>query len=254
MEMLQHFRMDDEIAIVTGGGTGIGRAIALALAGAGAVVVITGRRREPLQKTAAENPSHIIPMEFDVTDMEGAEDFARAVEKEVGDPAILVNNAGNHLKKPGGEVTVDEFRNVLDTHLLGAHALTCAVLPGMRARRHGVILYTASMASLFGIPNVLAYSAAKTAMLGVVRTMAVEYGGEGIRVNAIAPGWIDSDMTRNATQRDPARMERIIQRTPLGRFGDAEDVGLAALYLASPAGKFINGVCLPVDGGVSIGF
>lgn len=254
MEVLQQFRMDDQIAIVTGGGTGIGRAIALALAGAGATVVITGRRREPLQKTAAENPSRVIPMEFDVTDMEGAEDFARSVEKEVGDPGILVNNAGNHLKKPGGEVTVDEFRKVLDTHLLGAHALTCAVLPGMRERGHGVILYTASMASLFGIPNVLAYSAAKTAMLGVVRTMAVEYGGEGIRVNAIAPGWIDSDMTRNATQRDPARMERIIQRTPLGRFGDAEDVGLAALYLASPAGKFINGVCLPVDGGVSIGF
>ncbi len=254
MEALQHFRLDGEIAIVTGGGTGIGRAIALALANAGAVVVITGRRREPLQKTAAENPSHIIPMEFDVTDMEGAEDFARAVEKEVGDAAILVNNAGNHLKKPGGEVTVDEFRNVLDTHLLGAHALTCAVLPGMRERRHGVILYTASMASLFGIPNVLAYSAAKTAMLGVVRTMAVEYGGEGIRVNAIAPGWIDSEMTRNATQKDPERMERIIQRTPLGRFGDAEDIGLAALYLASPAGKFVNGVCLPVDGGVSIGF
>ena len=254
MEALQHFRLDGEIAIVTGGGTGIGRAIALALANAGAVVVITGRRREPLQKTAAEKPSHIIPMEFDVTDMEGAEDFARAVEKEVGDAAILVNNAGNHLKKPGGEVTVDEFRNVLDTHLLGAHALTCAVLPGMRERRHGVILYTASMASLFGIPNVLAYSAAKTAMLGVVRTMAVEYGGEGIRVNAIAPGWIDSEMTRNATQKDPERMERIIQRTPLGRFGDAEDIGLAALYLASPAGKFVNGVCLPVDGGVSIGF
>ena len=254
MEMLQHFRMDDEIAIVTGGGSGIGRAIALALADAGAAVIITGRRREPLQKTAAENPSHIIPMDFDVTDMDAAEDFVRAVEKEVGDPAILVNNAGNHLKKPAGDVTVDEFREVLDTHLLGAHALTRAVLPGMRERRHGVILYTASMASLFGIPNVLAYSAAKSAMLGVVRTMAVEYGGEGIRVNAIAPGWIDSDMTRNATQQDPERMERIIQRTPLGRFGEAEDIGLAALYLASPAGKFVNGVCLPVDGGVSIGF
>ena len=254
MDILQHFRLDGETAIVTGGGTGIGRAIALALASAGASVAITGRRWEPLQKTAAENPSHLIPMEFDVRDMDAADDFVSAVEKKAGDPAILVNNAGNHLKKPAGEVTVDEFREVLDTHLLGAHALTRAVLPGMRERRHGVILYTASMASLFGIPHVLAYSAAKSAMLGVVRTMAVEYGGDGIRVNAIAPGWIDSDMTRNATQRDPERMERIIQRTPLGRFGEAEDIGLAALYLASPAGKFVNGVCLPVDGGVSIGF
>jgi gluconate 5-dehydrogenase len=150
--------------------------------------------------------------------------------------------------------TPEEFGQVLQTHVIGAHALTRAVLPGMIERRHGNVLFIASMASLFGIPEVVAYSAAKSAYLGMVRTLAAEVSSQNVRVNAIAPGWIESDMMRKALDGDPARRDKILGRTPMGRFGEAEDIGWAAVYLCSPAARFVTGVVLPVDGGVSIGF
>ena len=124
----------------------------------------------------------------------------------------------------------------------------------MLERGHGSILFTASMASLMGIPLVVAYSAAKAAHLGMVRALAAEVSGRGVRVNAIAPGWIDSAMSRQALDNDPARKAKIIGRTPMGTLGDPEDVGWAAVYLCSPAAKFVTGTVLPVDGGASIGF
>jgi gluconate 5-dehydrogenase len=124
----------------------------------------------------------------------------------------------------------------------------------MLRSRHGSILFVASMASLFGIPNVFAYSAAKSAYMGMVRALATEVSPTGVRVNAIAPGWIETDMSRRAMDGDPARKRRILARTPLGRFGEPDDVGAAAVYLCSPAAKFVTGAVLPVDGGVSIGF
>lgn len=152
------------------------------------------------------------------------------------------------------ETTPEEFQSVLTTHVCAAQALVGAVLPGMLQRKHGNILFTASMASLFGIPLVMAYSAAKSAYLGMMRSLATEVSSQGVRVNALAPGWIDSDMMRKALAGDPARRDKILGRTPMGCFGDAEDVGNAAVYLCSPAAKFVTGVVLPVDGGVSIGF
>ena len=110
------------------------------------------------------------------------------------------------------------------------------------------------MASLFGIPQVIAYAAAKSAYLGMVRTLATEVSGDGVRVNAIAPGWIESDLMRKALHDDPTRAERILTRTPMRRFGAAEDIGWAAVYLCSPAASFVTGVVLPVDGGMAIGF
>jgi gluconate 5-dehydrogenase len=135
-----------------------------------------------------------------------------------------------------------------------AKCFVAAVGPGMLQRRRGSIVFTASMASLFGIPLVVAYSAAKSAYLGMVRTLATELSPGGVRVNAIAPGWIDSPMLRQALSNDPPRQQKIISRTPMGRFGDADDIGWAAVYLSSPAAKFVTGAVLPVDGGASIGF
>src|SRR5581483_5229488 len=150
--------------------------------------------------------------------------------------------------------TTAEFNSVLQTHVVAAFSLTRAVLPGMTERRHGSILFTASMASLFGIPLVVAYSAAKAAYLGMVRSLATEVSPHGVRVNAIAPGWIESDMMRKALDSDTGRTKKILGRTPMNRFGTGEDVGFAATYLCSPAARFVTGVVLPVDGGASIGF
>jgi gluconate 5-dehydrogenase len=166
----------------------------------------------------------------------------------------MVNNAGIHLKKSAVDTTVQEFQDVLSTHILGAHALNRAVIPGMTEREHGSILFIASMASLFGIPLVVAYSSAKTAMLGMVRTLSTELSQHGVRVNAVAPGWIDTEMSRKAFAGDPARKSKILSRTPMQKLGDVSDVGWAAVYLASPAAKFVTGAILPVDGGVSMGF
>jgi gluconate 5-dehydrogenase len=152
------------------------------------------------------------------------------------------------------ETTPAEFNSLLQTHVTAAFALTRAVLPDMIQRRHGSVLFIASMASLFGIPLIAAYAAAKSAHLGLVRTLAVEVSPHGVRVNAIAPGWIDSDMMRKALETDPERSRKVLSRTPMNSFGTAEDIGLAATYLCSPAARFVTGAVLPVDGGVSIGF
>ena len=194
---------------------------------------------------------------FVVCDVTRFKDAVRVVAKAqalFGPITILVNNAGIHLKKPAMETSEEEFLGVLKTHVLGSHALTRAVMPGMLRRRHGSILFVASMASLFGIPNVFAYTAAKSAYLGMVRALATEVSPSGVRVNAIAPGWIETNMTRRAMAGDAARKRRILARTPLGRFGEPDDIGAAAVYLCSPAAKFVTGAVLPVDGGVSIGF
>lgn len=248
------FSLRGEIALVTGGGTGIGRAIAAALAQQGARVVIAGRRREALDETCAALGGAVSSRIHDVTQYAEAPALMADISRNEGPVSILVNNAGMHLKKPAEEITEEEFAGILSVHLIGAHALSRAAFPGMKACGHGSIVYLASMASLFALPMTLAYSAAKTGMLGVVRTLASEWSPHGIRVNAIAPGWIDTAMMRQAVESDPGRKAKILGRTPLGGFGRPEDIGWAAAYLCSPAARFVTGVCLPVDGGASIGF
>jgi gluconate 5-dehydrogenase len=248
------FSLRGEHVLITGGGTGIGLAIAQAMHAAGARVILVGRREAELTAAATglgERASYAV---HDITRLEAANDLVVAVTRDHGPITCLVNNAGVHLKKPAVETTPEEFQKVFSTHILGAHALSRVVAPGMVERGHGSIIFMASMASLFGIPLVVAYAAAKSAMIGVVRTMATELSPHGVRVNAIAPGWIDTEMSRRAFAGDPARKAKIINRTPMARLGEPGDVGSAAVYLASPAGKFLTGVVLPVDGGASIGF
>jgi gluconate 5-dehydrogenase len=249
------FRLDNEIALITGGGTGLGLGMARCFTAAGARVVLVGRRESELTRAVAELGNRAFAMAHDVTQFDRAgELIGRAQQAADGPISILVNNAGIHLKKPATQTSGAEFNSVLQTHVVAAHSLTAAAAPGMVERRHGNILFTASMTSLFGVPQVVAYAAAKSAYLGMVRTLATELSPHGVRVNAIAPGWIDSAMMRKALDSDPPRRDRILARTPMARFGEADDVGWAAVYLCSPAAKFLTGVVLPVDGGASIGF
>ena len=254
-EIPKPFSLAGQTALITGGGTGLGFGIAQCMAAAGAKVVLVGRRETELQNAAASIGEQASFVAHDVTRLTRAGELIAAAEKVAGAPiSILVNNAGIHLKKPAAETTPEEFQSVLTTHVCAAQALTAAVLPGMIARGQGNVLFTASMAALFGLPLVIAYSAAKSAYLGMVRSLAAEVSGHGVRVNAIAPGWIESPMLRKALSGDPAREAKIIARTPMGHFGEPADIGNAAVYLCSPAAKFVTGVVLPVDGGASIGF
>jgi gluconate 5-dehydrogenase len=248
------FSLRHETALITGGGTGIGLAIATAMHAAGARVVLVGRRETELAAAVQALGAGASYQVHDVTDLDTAPALVARVTAELGPVTILVNNAGIHLKKPAVETTTAEFERVLRTHVLGAHALTAAVAPGMIERQSGSILFTASMASLFGLPLVIAYTAAKAALTGMVRGYAVEFSTHGVRVNAVAPGWIETAISRQALAGDPKRRDRILARTPMGRLGVPADIGWAAVYLASPAAQFVTGVTLPVDGGVSIGF
>jgi gluconate 5-dehydrogenase len=249
------FILTGETALITGGGTGLGLGMARCLATAGAKVVLVGRRRPELEQAAATIGAGASYVAHDITQLDHAGNLVRAAEEVSGEPiSILINNAGIHLKKAAAETTPSEFQAVLTTHVCAAQALTAAVLPGMLERRHGSIVFTASMTSLIGMPLTIAYSAAKSAYLGIVRSLATEVSGRGVRVNAIAPGWIESPMLRQALASDPARQNKILGRTPMGEFGQPEDIGHAAVFLCSPAAKFVTGVVLPVDGGASIGF
>jgi len=248
------FRLDRKLALVTGGGTGLGLGICRALAQAGARVIMTGRREDVLKEACKQVGTSAAYVRHDVTDLPSIPGLGEQVEDRFGPIDILVNNAGNYLKKSALDTSDADFASVLHTHLFGSYALSRECGRRMMGRRGGSILMIVSMASLFGIPLVSAYSAAKSALLGLTRVLAVEFSPHGVRVNAIAPGWFNTALNRKAFETDPARKEKILDRTPLGRLGDEMDIGYAAVYLSSPAAKFVTGICLPVDGGASIGF
>ena len=253
-QFINPFKLDNEIALITGGGTGIGFGIAKTFVNFGAKVIIVGRHEEPLQKAVKELGHMASYRVYDVTKFEKSESLIDSITQQHGHITILVNNAGMHQKKAAIDVTEEEFLQVLNVNVLGSFSLSRQVAKQMLVSSKGNIIFIASMASLIGIPSVTAYSAAKSAYLGMVRSLATEWSLQGIRVNAIAPGFIDTAMMRKATKSDPKRVEKILGRTPMGIFGEIEDIGWAATYLVSPAAKFVTGVCLPVDGGASIGF
>jgi len=252
---MEVFSLANERAIVTGGGSGLGAAIARCLASVGARVVITGRREDVLRDMADRLGGAVSYVVHDVTEFSQANHLlAAAAEKNGGPATILINNAGVHLKKPALDESPEDYQRLLDVHVSGAMVLTRAVAPDMLEQGKGSVVFITSMAALFGIPNVAAYSAAKSAMLGLVRALAVEWSGRGVRVNAIAPGWIDTAMSRAALDSDPRRREKVLSRTPEGRLGEPDDIGWAAVYLCSPQAKFVTGHELVVDGGASVGF
>lgn len=249
------FSLEGQTALITGGGTGIGLGIASCMVRAGARVVLVGRREEELINACTQLGGGSSYVAQDITRFDEMESLVERAERAAGGPlSILVNNAGNHLKKYAADTTPDEFQSVLNIHVLAAHALTRAVIPGLVERRHGSILFTSSMAAFMGVPQVIAYAAAKSAFFGMVATLSAELSAHGVRVNSIAPGWIASEMSRKALDNDPARKSRVLSRIQMGRMGEPEDIGWAAVYLCSPAAAYVTGVTLPVDGGAAVGF
>lgn len=246
--------LQGQIAVVTGGGTGIGLAIAQSLNQAGARVVLVGRRECVLRDSARSISRNTHYEVFDVTQTSGADELMNRICCQVGVPAILINNAGIHLKRSALDTSDEDFDLVLSTHVNGAFALSRCAARRMVAQQQGSIIFVSSMAALLGIPQVVAYSAAKTAQIGLVRALASEFSDQGVRVNAIAPGWVDTEMSRDAFKQDSSRRERVLQRTPMRRLGKPEEIASVVTFLCSNAASFVNGVVLPVDGGASIGF
>ncbi|MDC7230802.1 MAG: SDR family NAD(P)-dependent oxidoreductase [Sphaerochaetaceae bacterium] len=253
--MNEMYSLEGRCAVVTGGSTGLGLATTRALVASGAkVLVLSFETKEQASEALAEFGDRVAFYQFDITDTDNTPALVETLIAEHGPITILVNNAGNHCKKPIEEMSVAEYQKVLDVHLVGAFALTKALVPHMKAQKLGSIIFMASMTSYIGQPAVAGYSTAKAGILGLVHTLATECGPENVRINAVAPGWIDTPMFHKATDNDPPRLNKILGRIPMNRVGDPMDIGMAVSFLSSEAARYINGICLPVDGGALIGF
>lgn len=242
------------VAIVTGGGSGIGLAIAEKFVADGIQTIIVGRDTVKLQNAKSQLGALCDTQSCDMSDLSAIPALVNLIIERHGQVDILVNNAGINLKKDFTEVTDAEFQQVITTNLCSVFAISREVVRHMLPRESGCIINISSMAAQYGLPRVIAYSASKTAIDGMTRAMAVELSPRGIRVNSIAPGFIETAMTAKALDSDPERKQKVFSRTPMGFMGKPCDIAEAALFLASDASRYITGIILPVDGGNSIGF
>ena len=239
-------------AIITGGASGIGFAIAEKFVSENIHTIIIGRNPEKLDKAKAALDCETIS--FDLTNLSKIPELIATIQNKYGRIDTLVNNAGINKKKEFTEVTDEDFEKILHTNVQSIFSISREVVKKMIENGGGSIVNISSMASQYGIPKVIAYSASKGAIEAMTRAMAVELSPKGIRVNCIAPGFIATDMSAKALNNDPERKNKVLSRTPMGDLGAPSTIGDAAYFLASEQSSYITGVVLPVDGGNSLGF
>jgi len=252
--MKETYFLNNKRVLITGGGSGLGFSIARAFVEQGAKAIISGRRKDLLEKACSELGGNCSFFQNDLSKLDKIPAFIENIESGEGPIDILVNNAGVHMKKDMLDVSDSEYESIIRINQQAVFTLSREVAKFMKQRQMGSIIMISSMASQYGLPKVIAYTASKSAVEGMTRAMAVELSEFGIRVNCIAPGFISTEMSAKALDGDPERKARVLERTPLHRLGEPADIANAAVFLASEAASFINGVVLPVDGGNSIGF
>ncbi|GAO44636.1 SDR family NAD(P)-dependent oxidoreductase [Flavihumibacter petaseus] len=243
-----------KVAIVTGGASGIGLAIARKFADNGIFTVVLGRDENKLAAARELLGANGTTISYDLSQLSGIPALIDQIHQEYGSIDILVNNAGINQKKPFTEVTDEEFQRVITTNLTAVFSISREVVKKMLPQGGGSIIHISSMAAYYGLPKVIGYSASKTAIEGLTRAMATELSAQGIRVNAIAPGFIVTDMTDKALNADPERKAKAMGRTAIGYMGKPEDIAETAFFLVSPAASYITGTSIRVDGGNATGF
>jgi NAD(P)-dependent dehydrogenase (short-subunit alcohol dehydrogenase family) len=251
------FDLTGKVAIITGSSRGIGKASAEALADHGAKVVISSRKQDACDEVAAAiNARHgdgtAIAIAASISDKAALQHLVDEARRAFGRIDILVcNAASNPYYGPLADIADDQFRKILDNNIVSNHWLIQMTAPEMRERKDGAIIIISSIGGLRGSPVIGAYNVSKAADFQLARNYAVEYGPDNVRVNCIAPGLIKTDFAR-ALWEDPAAEARVNKGTPLRRLGDPEDIAGAVVYLASPAGRYMTGQAMVVDGGVTI--
>jgi 2-dehydro-3-deoxy-D-gluconate 5-dehydrogenase len=249
------FDLNGKVAIVTGGNGGIGLGMARGLAEAGAAVVIVGRNAAKSEAAVAElaqSGARAISVVADVTDKEAVADMTARVAGELGRIDILVNNAGMNIRKPPHALDIAEWNSVIQTNLTSAFLCSQAVYPAMKEAGGGKIINIGSMMSIFGASFAPAYAASKGGIVQFTRSCACAWAADNIQVNAVLPGWIDTDLTKRAREEIDGLHNRVLARTPAARWGAISDFAGIAVFLASAASDFVTGTAIPVDGGYSI--
>jgi 2-deoxy-D-gluconate 3-dehydrogenase len=249
------FDLSGKVAIVTGGNGGIGFGMARGLARAGARIAVVGRNAEKSARAVealGKQGGKSQAFEADVGDAQAVSEMVDAVEAAFGRIDILVNNAGTNIRKRPEDLAPDEWQHVLNTNLTSAFLCSRACYPAFKRVGGGKILNNGSMLSIFGTSWGAAYAASKGGMVQLTKSLATAWAAENIQVNCFLPGWIDTELTRNARREIEGLHDRVLARTPTGRWGDIEDFEGMAVFFASSASNFITGVAMPVDGGFSV--
>jgi 2-deoxy-D-gluconate 3-dehydrogenase len=244
------FDLTGKVAVVTGGNGGIGLGMARGLAAAGARVVIAGR--DAKKSAAAAQETGGIAIAADVLQEADCRGLVAQTVALLGRLDILVNNAGINIRKQPQDLSLEEWHRVLDTNLTSAFACSQAAYPEMKKAGGGKMINIGSMMSIFGASFAAPYASSKGAIVQMTRALACAWAKDNIQVNAVLPGWIDTELTRNARKEVPGLHERVLARTPAGRWGEADELGGIAVFLASRASDFLTGTAIPVDGGYSV--
>ena len=249
------FDLSGKVAIVTGGNGGIGLGMAQGLAQAGAKVVILGRNTAKSQEAAQWLQAQIGAETLVVTaDVSNAQDIDRAVAetlKGFGRIDILFNNAGMNIRKPPDELTLPEWHEVMNANLTSAFLMSKAVYPSMKQAGGGKVVNIGSMTSIFGSSFAPAYAASKGGIVQLTKSQALAWAKDNIQVNAILPGWFDTELTEKAREQIPGLHERVLARIPQGRWAKPIDMAGTAIWLASAASDYVTGIAIAVDGGYS---
>jgi 2-dehydro-3-deoxy-D-gluconate 5-dehydrogenase len=245
------FDLTGRVAVVTGGNGGIGFSMAKGLAAAGADVAVAARDAAKAGAALVELGRRSVFIPLDVADESSCRAMVEEAARRFGRLDILINNAGTSIRKPPDAYTVAEWHTVLDTNLTGAFLCSQAAHGVMKRNGGGKIINIGSMFALFGSAYAAPYAASKGALVQLTKSLAAAWAADNIQVNAVLPGWIDTELTRNARRQVPGLHERVLARTPAARWGVPEDLAGIAVFLAAPASDFITGAAIPVDGGFS---
>jgi gluconate 5-dehydrogenase len=243
-------RFEGRTCLVTGGGRGIGRAVAVALAAEGAPVAVGARTRAQVEAVAGELGERALALELDVTDQASCEQAVAEVAARLGPPSVLVNAAGiSPVRQRAEQHDVDAWREILDVNLTGSFLMTRAAAP-LLLERGGAVVMISSVTGRIASPRLAGYGASKAGLAHLTRTLAREWAGRGVRVNAVSPGYVETELTDAMLAVERLR-EEVVAQTPLGRVATVEDVVPAVLFLASDEASYITGAELLVDGGMA---